>query len=153
MPKKYTDIHIPGVEVSVDDLAAAVGEYVENLLEVAGDVLVEIGNEILTDAKDNYVPEDSGNLLRSGFVDDPTVTDNGVELVIGFGGAAAAYAAAVHEHPSAISAPSWIAKEGRGEQIQWSQPGRGPKYLQIPFFERVSRIPGDLADGIRRRLP
>lgn len=138
--------------ITGDDLGVNLAEYLDEVMVAAEGAVIEIGNEVMTDSKENYVPIDSGNLLRSGFVDDPVRTPDSVELVMGFGGAAADYALAVHEHPSDISPYSWLAKEGRGEQIQWSKPGTGPKYLQIPFFERAGRMAGDLAEGIRRRL-
>jgi hypothetical protein len=138
--------------ITQDDLLAGLTAHIDDIMDAAEGAVTEIGNEVITDAKETYVPVDSGNLRASGYVDDPVRTPDTIELVMGFGGAAASYALAIHEHPSAISPPSWLAKEGRGEQIQWSKPGTGPKYLQTPFFERAGRIPGDLAAGIRGRL-
>ena len=60
---------------------------------------------VMTDAKENYVPvgqppEDKtpGTLRASGFVLPPVVIGNHVEIVLGFGGAAEAYAMVQHEH-------------------------------------------------------
>ena len=89
-------------------------------------------NRIMTDSKENYVPVDDAILMGSGYVELPVVTPDGVEVEIGYGGAASAYALAVHEHLSEHSPYSWQVAESQGRPVQFHPTGRGPKYLEIP---------------------
>ncbi len=81
---------------------------------------------IMTKAK-KLTPVDQGPLRSSGHVKKPVITRNKATVVLGFGGAASAYALAVHEHPSRQSPPSW-----RGGV---SFTSGGPKYLERPVKE------------------
>lgn len=106
---------------------------------VAGDMdramasaLHEEAHEIMTDSKTNYVPVLTGNLRLSGFVGEPDMTRNGVEVEIGFGAPgtpAERYAEAVHEAPPSV---------GQGKS----------KYLEKPT---LAALPG-FGDRIRRRM-
>lgn len=91
--------------------------------------MVRIAEEIMTDAKQNYVPVVTGDLRRSGFVEEPVVTSKSVTVTLGFGGSAADYAAAVHEAPA-----SW----GQGKN----------KYLTKPMNAAVPSLPARLAAHI-----
>jgi hypothetical protein len=82
--------------------------------------------EIMTEAK-QAAPIDLGTLRASGHVNKPKVSKTGASVQLGFGGAAAAYALAVHEHPSEHSPPSW--QSG----VRFNQ--GGPKYLERPVRE------------------
>ena len=81
---------------------------------------------IMTKAK-NLTPVDLGTLRASGHVKRPVITRNAAKVLLGFGGAASAYALAVHEHPSSHSPPSW--------QGGVSFTSGGPKYLERPVKE------------------
>lgn len=88
---------------------------------------------IVTTAKQDYVPVDLGPLRASGHVEPPKRAGRlglgkDIEVSMSFGGSSAPYALAVHEHPSEHSPPTW-----QGKAIVFSPPGRGPKYLEIPF--------------------
>ena len=93
---------------------------------------------IMTVSKQDYVPVDDNPLRSSGHVQ-PTERSgrlglgDDVEISLSFGGSSAPYALAVHEHPSDHSPPTW-----EGKVITFSPPGRGPKYLEIPF--RLARV-------------
>jgi len=90
------------------------------------------------------VAEEMGGTLRnSGFVSKPARRGTAFSVVLGFGGAAAAYATAVHEHPSGSSPPSW-----EGKTITFNPPGTGPKYLERPLMEA---IPG-MAERVAARV-
>ena len=65
---------------------------------------------IMTDSKQNYVPVDKGTLRQSGTVGDPVRNEDEITISMGYGGAAAAYATALHEHPSESSPPTWEGK-------------------------------------------
>jgi len=63
----------------------------------AASALYQEAELIMTAAKTDYVPVDTGTLRASGFVELPTVTERGATIQFGFGGAAAPYAVVVHE--------------------------------------------------------
>ena len=81
---------------------------------------------IMTKAK-KLTPVDLGTLRASGHVKKPVITRKTAKVLLGFGGAASAYALAVHEHPSRSSPSSW-----RGGV---SFTSGGPKYLERPVKE------------------
>ncbi len=85
-------------------------------------------DRIMTKAK-RRTPVDLGTLRSSGFVDEPTRKRNRVTVRMGFGGAASAYALAVHEHPSRYSPPTW------SDNVNFSPGHTGPKYLETPVRE------------------
>jgi hypothetical protein len=95
---------------------------------------------IMTDAKKTYVPVDLGTLRTSGIVDRPMRTGRDISVRMSFGGPAAAYALAVHEHLSVHSPPTW-----RGTAVKFSPGGRGPKYLSIPIQKRVHVLSKNVA--------
>lgn len=84
--------------------------------------LYEEAEEIMAESKEHYVPVDLGNLKNSGYVSPP---ENGASILLGF---AASYALEVHEDLQAHH------KVGRA------------KYLEIPFLERVQKMPQRLAE-------
>ena len=74
-----------------------------------------------------FVPKDSGTLADSFFVNQPIRTRRGIVVVLGYGGAAAAYAAAQHEGPgSPFAPPSWSDKTN----LSYQTPGTGPKFFE-----------------------
>lgn len=111
--------------------------------------LYRLANTIMTDSKRNYCPKSppgsggfSGQLRASGTVDRPVVDADGSVMVrMYFGGPAAAYALAVHEHLSEYSPPSWKKAEESGHGINWTQPGTGPKYLERPLLKHSGELP------------
>lgn len=94
---------------------------------------------VMTTSKRDYVPVDLATLMNSGTVHPPQRLGNSVSISLSYGGAASAYALAVHEHPSQFSPPSW-----RGT-VTFHPAGRGPKYLERPLMLAVSTLPQDLA--------
>lgn len=98
-----------------------------------GSALYMIGEEIMTDAKANYVPVITGNLRRSGFVNMPVVTAQRVSITLGFGGAAKSYALQVHEAPDYF---------GQGKN----------KYLSKPVNAALPRVSSKLTKYIQARL-
>ena len=91
--------------------------------------LTMVAEEIMTDSKQNYVPVITGTLRASGFVQEPVVFNKTVTVTLGFGGAASAYAAAVHEAPN-----NW----GQGKN----------KYLSKPMNAAVPTLAARLARHI-----
>jgi hypothetical protein len=91
---------------------------------------------VMTDSKQHYVPvaEVRGGTLRGGgYVKPPVRTGRTIRVELGYGGAAAAYALAIHEHPSPHSPPSW-----RGVTVHFHPTGHGPKYLERPLMKHVA---------------
>ena len=92
-----------------------------------GNSLLAEGREIL-DAAKAAVPIDSGELRDSGSVSLLETNGSVLSVTVSFGeGRSAAYAAAVHETPSAYDPPSWKATAPHFSQ-------GGPKYLERPLL-------------------
>jgi hypothetical protein len=95
-------------------------------------------------SKAEYVPVDLGNLSSTGHVEPPERSGRKVRVRLVYGGPAAPYALAVHEHPSRHSPPSW-----RGVAVTFNPAGRGPKYLERPLMLKVRTARSELAELIR----
>ena len=104
------------------------------LFAEAGDIM---------DESEKIVPlaPGGGTLKGSQFTERPVTRGGKVMVEMGYGGAAAAYALAVHEHPSKHSPPSWFAAgpaapggSAPSGVIHWSRPGSGPKFLERPVL-------------------
>ena len=94
------------------------------------------------------VAPDGGILRSSGTVHKPVNAKGRISVTMSYGGAAQAYAIAVHEHPSEFSPPSWIAAEANGRGINWSVDGTGPKYLEIPINDTLPYLAANVAARI-----
>jgi len=119
---------------------------------------------IMTEAKRRCpVAPDGGTLRASGFVHKP---EYGGQTIIGpmektapsrgswsvtmsFGGAADAYALAVHEHLSEHSPPSWVVAELSGRGINWNAAGTGPKFLERPINDAAPRMAERIGNRIK----
>jgi len=91
-------------------------------------------------------PKDKGILRGSIRVKSNT---KGSKATIEFsaGGAAAAYAEAIHEHPSEASPPSW-----KGKELNWTTPGTGTHYIEIPVKEDLPKLDDVVADSVNRAI-
>jgi hypothetical protein len=112
---------------------------------VAQSAFVE-GELIMTKSKKDHVPVDLGTLRSSGQV---TLNQEGrdIEVVMSYGGAAAPYALAIHEHPSESTPPSW-----KNTTVTFSPIGRGPKYLERPLMGAVPGMDRRIAERVKKRL-
>lgn len=127
------------MRAAIDHLETIFGEAIRSSLRIEAEM-------VMTDSKENYVPVDLGTLRSSGFVE-PVEYDGGkfsVKLV--YGGAAAPYALAVHEHPSEHSPPSWSGN------VHFSPPGRGPKYLERPMLVAISGMERRIGDRLKSSM-
>jgi hypothetical protein len=88
---------------------------------------------IMTDSKTNFVPVDSGVLRNSGTVQKPTITNQGVTVVLGYGGPAAEYAVIVHEYPPNV---------GQGKN----------KYLSRPLNKAERGLVSRVTENMKRRV-
>jgi len=89
--------------------------------------MYEEANLIMTAAKTDFVPVDTGALRASGFVTPPVITGQGVEVTLGFGGPSAPYAVVVHE------------------DLTKRHPVGQAKYLELPLKARLAGMPAVLA--------
>lgn len=112
----------------LENVLAALGRLPERTLTATGGALYREAEGIMADSKEHYVPVDLGVLRDSGFVELPKIDrGRGVSVAIGYGGAAADYAAVQHEdltlnHPNGgeakfLEKPLLLAAEGLAERV------------------------------------
>jgi hypothetical protein len=123
------------------DFSMDVNEVATNLKRLSGKIpprlaraLFVVGQGVLQESK-KIVPKKLETLKQSGTVDPPKMTSEGASLEISYGGPAAAYATAIHEHPSGSSPPSWGTKK-----LKFTTPGTGTKYLEKPLFKKAKTL-------------
>lgn len=98
---------------------------------------------IMTTSKRDHVPVDLGTLRGSGRVGKVIKLRKDFSITMSYGGAASAYALAIHEHLSSHSPPSW-----KRARVKFNPAGRGPKYLERPIRDAASSF----ADNVAQRL-
>ena len=106
----------------------------EELTREVGRVLYYEATQVF-DRSQDIVPIDTGALRSSGVVDQPAVEGNEIFVAIRYGGAAAPYAAVVHENLEAYHAPPTQAK-----------------YLEQPLVERLDEISDGLTAVVGRAI-
>ena len=131
-----TSRELRGLRQAVAGMRAIAREYATD--RVAG-ALYRRAQGVMADSQENYVPVELGTLKNSGHVNLPVRSGRVVRVTMAYGGAARAYAIAIHEHPSKYSPRSW-----QGVAVRFAA-GRGPKYLERPLFKAVATMPQDLA--------
>ena len=139
----------PALRISgFEQLRAVIKRLGEAGVTAGSAAIYREAERIMTDSKQNYVPvaPDGGTLKASGVVVPPEHKGHTITVVMGYGGAAAAYALAGHEHLSAHSPPSWVAAEASGGGVHWHLSGHGPKYLEKPFNEARKGMDARLAE-------
>lgn len=109
-----------------------------------GRALYRRAEMVMTDSKNNFVPVEFSTLRNSGMVHFPEVKGTTVSVMLSYGGAAQAYALAIHEHPSKHSPPSW-----KGVTVRFHPAGRGPKYLERPLMNAQRTLLRDLAQDLK----
>ncbi len=142
-------------------MAKKMRELAERVPKKFGQQLRLQAELIITDAKQNYVPKKLGTLRDSGLVSGPFIDGQGrdalsrftlssggvagsIEVSMTFGGAASAYARAIHEHPSSSSPLSW---KGKTLKFQGGRQ-RGVKYLERPMRFHSIGMAGRIARGV-----
>ncbi len=104
--------------------------------------LYQIAQQIMTEAKRRCpVAADGGVLRASGQVSEPVREGRRISVTLSFGGAADAYAIAVHEHISEHDPPSWQIMVEQGRTIQWTSNGTGDHFLSSVIDEYVPVMP------------
>lgn len=124
-----------------DDMIRTLKNFAAKFPDKVGAALYKEGQAIMTESKRRCpVAADGGTLRASGQVAKPVRSGNGISVTLSYGGAADAYAIAVHETPSEHDPPSWQAMYDDGGSIQWTSAGTGPKFLENPINEALSGI-------------
>lgn len=95
--------------------------------------VAEVGEDLLGRSLD-VTPKESGDLRRSGN-SRPYDEPGGPGVSVGYD---AEYALAVHEMLS--------------DEVDWSTPGTGPKYLEGPFLQEKARYAKHIKDSVRKGL-
>lgn len=134
----------------LDALDAVLAQFGQKSLDVAANLLYARGETIMLDSKQNYVPVDQSTLQGTGHVEIPVIDGANVSVRLAYGGPAAPYAEAIHEHLSAHSPRSWKIAEGSGRGVHFKQ--GGPKYLERPYLDGVRGLAQWIADGLRAGL-
>lgn len=116
----------------LDKLKRALADAGPLAMDALAAAMVEEQEAVITDAKQNYVPVDTGTLRGSGTVLPPEKSGSKVTVTAGFGGAAQQYALVVHE------------------RMGVNHPVGGPKYLERPFLARAAKMGSNLAARVER---
>lgn len=164
---------MPNVELKiegVDKVMRELGRLEGKAAILAGRGLYLEGEKIMAQSK-RLVPVFEGPLRASGDVQLPRKTPHGVEVVLGYGGAASKYAIAIHEGmgPAAQGQPKfkkmppvdaikpWAQKKLGDEGAAWGvakslfKKGReGVKYLEEPFRAALVGMGERIAAHIRK---
>lgn len=105
---------------------------------------------VMTESKRRTpVASDGGTLRASGRVHEPVRRGNKISVTMSYGGAASAYAIAVHETPSEHDPPSWRAMYDQGGSIDWTSEGTGPKFLEGPINEAMPEMAMRIGERIK----
>lgn len=133
---------MPSASGGLQGTSAAASAFYGTIDELTITLARALGIEaelVMTDAKENYVPvghppEDKtpGTLRASGFVLPPVILGSHIEVILGFGGAAEAYALVQHEH------------------MEYHHTVGRSKYLEIPMLAAAAGLDGRLAAAIQR---
>lgn len=129
MPKEFT-IALDG-HLDVMRRLQALGD---GALRASAEALYQEGTDLLNDSK-RLCPVDTGTLIGSGFVQPPDLSGHVAEVVVGYGGAAAPYALAVHENPRS-GKTGGVSPSGQKYKT-WATVGQW-KYLEEPFKTRMT---------------
>lgn len=133
-----------------DKLRAQLLQLSNKSLPVLHKELYRFGEDIMADSKQNYVPVDKGNLKASGTVSQAmSIGGDSVQVVLGYGGAAAPYALAVHENPR--SGKTGGVSPSGAKYRTWAAVGQW-KYLEAPFLKWKPKLAGRLTAALRIAL-
>ena len=119
--------------------------------------LFGIGQVIMARSKREFVPvqgpgkkgnrNPAGALRASGIVQQPVGTGKLTSVSLEYGGPSAPYAAAIHNHPSGASPPSW-----NGKTLKFYLGGDRTGYLSKPLMEAVPALPRQLGKSIMKAV-
>lgn len=99
--------------------------------QIAATAIFQQAEAIMAESKARFVPVDTGVLRASGFVSPPRITSEGIEIQMGYGGAAEAYAVEQHEN------------------LTYRHTVGGPKYLERPLMEAARNVGAKVAQAFK----
>lgn len=124
----------------LDEFIALLNQAKKELPKAIEATLYQFAEEVMADSKADYVPVDTGALMNTGKVM-PLQTDNSSCTVeLGYGDESVGYAAIVHEE---LMSP-------KGNPINWTRPGSGPKYLSRPLEAKQDQLPQRIIDAVTK---
>ena len=132
--------------VDLRAVATLIKEFGVACTQALGEAIFDEATAIIDDAKENYVPFETGGLKESGRVSALTIEDNNAWVEFGFGGPGMPRAVAIHENPSKYDPPTW-----RGKTVTWHQ-GGGSKYLERPTLAAVPGMGARLVKSARKYM-
>lgn len=118
----------------IDENIARLDAIDHGLLLEVEKVLYTRAELIMARSKNEFVPVDLGVLKDSGYVQRPVRRGLDIEVTLGFGGAAQAYAMRQHEDLELHHPPLKSRKGHIGSQVG------GPKYLERPMTEEEDHV-------------
>jgi hypothetical protein len=124
----------------VDDLEEFINKLKDAKLKARENVkkeMYQFAEEVMTDSK-QVVPVETGALMNTGKVLEPVEDTTSITVDLGYGDESVNYALYVHEE---LQSP-------KGNPINWTRPGSGPKYLQNPFDAKSDQLPPRIAKAI-----
>lgn len=116
---------IDGLEDLIQKLKTGKQRFREN----AAKEMYQFAEEVMTDSKE-VVPVKTGALMNTGKVFPPVEDATSITVDLGYGDESVDYALIVHEE---LQSP-------KGNPINWTRPGSGPKYLQNPFDAKSDQL-------------
>lgn len=132
------------------EMRAKIAQLVKDFPKKVGGAMYRVcDKKIMTRAKDEFCPFHLGVLRGTGLTDLPEINGNVISVTMGFGGPAAPYALAVHEHLSEASPPSWRKAEAEGRAVEFHPTGHGPEYLKKPLLEEADTFLEDVVKDLR----
>lgn len=132
-----------------DEMIARLRQLAAKFPDRVGASLYKRGQVIMTQSKRLCpVASDGGVLRASGQVSQPVRSGRNISVTLSYGGAADAYAIAVHEHISEHDPPSWQVMNEEGKLIQWTSAGTGDHFLQRPIDEAMPTLAADIASDV-----
>ncbi len=134
------------------ELVRALQALGERGKQAGAGALFREAERIMTRSKEEFVPVDDSPLKNSGHVEMPEITGDLITVTMGYGGAAVAYALAVHEHLSEHSPASWEKAEAAGHPVTFHPTGHGPKYLELPLNDARSGFDARVAADLKPQI-
>ncbi len=115
-----------------------------------------VGEDIMGDSKENYVPVALGGLRASGKVEPPRTVSGNFIVELSFGDTAVDYARVVHENPRAgktmgVSPSGAPYPRTQGGKPTWSTVGQW-KYLETPWKAHAPRVPEEIQRRVEGEL-
>ncbi len=128
-------------------VAAAIETIKKRVIEAAHQSLIEEGNEVMADAKQNYVPMGVGDLASSGQVEKVVVSNVKSSVRLFFD---SVYALITHENPRSGKTHG-VSPSGKKYYYRWARTGQW-KYLEHPIIAESNKFLANIANKIRKNF-